>query len=227
MQRLRLPEQVPAEIQAWQLQLALGTAPSAADIALLNAAELAAANRLHQPDDRLRAVAGRAHLRRLLGAAIDMPPRDVPLVVGRHGKPVLQDRASPAFNVSHSGAWVLIALGAVDAVGIDVERHRGDFQEIAPHAMTADELREWQQEPDACAGFYERWCGKEAALKAAGVGVASHLQALSLARQPGGFSVHSGVAELQGLHLASLPLVAGYSAALAWRFHRLLDPAIE
>jgi len=216
MQALPLPERIAPALQVWRLELTLGASPAAADIALLSREEQAAAERLQRADDRLRAIAGRAALRRLLGRATGLAPQQLQLGAGRYGKPELRGRAGPAFNVSHAGPWVLIAIGAVAQVGVDLECHQEGYAELAPYSLTPDERRQWQAERDLCAGFYDRWSAKEAALKCAGIGIGEHLQTLSLRRGPGTFVITGQPPGLPAMHLINLPCPPGYSAALAY-----------
>lgn len=43
---------------------------------------------------------------------------------GAHGRPQLADRSGPAFSVSHSGGWAVIALADHDPLGVDIEAPR-------------------------------------------------------------------------------------------------------
>ncbi len=98
----------------------------------------------------------------------------VPLETGAHGKPHCPD--APAFNLSHSGALILLAFHGAGAVGVDVERLRSDldWRSIArrvfpPARVTA--LEELAAEERAAA-FLQAWCRLEARLKARGEGLA-------------------------------------------------------
>jgi len=66
-------------------------------------------------------------LRLLLGSLIGQDPATLPLTVGPGGKPQLAAQVSPQFNISHSGALVLLAFHATCPVGVDVERQRADL----------------------------------------------------------------------------------------------------
>lgn len=224
MQALPLPETVPAGLEVWMLILDLAVPLAADDMALLSEDERVRASRYHRHADRQRAVSGRAALRRLLGARLRRPPSALRFTASRHGKPVLQD-GGVAFNLAHSGHCVLIAMAdgeTPDAVGVDVERHDAslDFAALAAYAFTAEERKalaeKWHERirPDA---FFANWTAKEALLKAVGVGIAEHLQALSIRHTPdgrldGAHAIH-GWPRLRGQMLSPAP---GYAAAVAW-----------
>lgn len=66
---------------------------------------------------------GRAVLRRLLGALTGQAPSAVELTTAPGGKPHLPTQA-PAFNLSHSGDLLLLAVAAGGRLGVDVEQVR-------------------------------------------------------------------------------------------------------
>jgi 4'-phosphopantetheinyl transferase len=69
---------------------------------------------------RSRWGTGRGTLREVLGRALGCAPREVAFRYGSHGKPQLAG-SDLHFNISHSGALAIIALGRVE-VGVDVQR---------------------------------------------------------------------------------------------------------
>ncbi|WP_343731861.1 4'-phosphopantetheinyl transferase superfamily protein [Duganella sp.] len=221
MQPLALPDCVPAAISVWQLALDLQAPLAPADLQLLSDEERARIGRLHHPADRMRAVAGRAALRRLLGAALSCAPQHLRFGAGQHGKPHLLGPQRLAFNVSHAGEYVLIALGGdgIDAVGVDVERRDpvADVAALAPYALTAQERQALEHEAQPAATFFDIWSAKEAALKALGVGVSEHLLQLGVQHRPGpGLQLRHRVAHWPALRGCQLPAPFQYSAALAW-----------
>lgn len=131
------------------------------------------ASTFRHEDDRARYVLGRSVLRLLLGSALGLAPQQVPIAYAARGKPALPATlGAPHFNVSHSGAWVMIALAATP-VGIDVEQHRLiDHAALSTHIFGAAERRQIAEAADPVAAFFRYWVVKEAWLKAAGLGLA-------------------------------------------------------
>jgi 4'-phosphopantetheinyl transferase len=125
-------------------------------------------------DDRERFLLGRAGLRRLLGDWLGLAPQTVPLATGPRGKPFCP--AGPAFNVSHSGDLILLAVHPCRPVGVDVERLRPalNWQAIARRMLTPAELARITslREPERPQAFLTSWCRLEARLKARGDGLA-------------------------------------------------------
>ncbi|WP_260590448.1 4'-phosphopantetheinyl transferase superfamily protein [Variovorax sp. DXTD-1] len=218
------PDPLPAGIEVYRLDLDLD-ADVSHERQVLAFAERAQADRFARGADRVRFTAARAALRRLLATRIGCHPAEVPLATGLHRKPFLDVAGgdAPLFNVSHSGAHALIALGdprVVSEVGIDIEACRSDVdvEAVTSLAFTDSERRALQQTADPLQALYSRWVGKEAVLKAVGVGVAEHLQSIGIhSGVHGRYVLECTVPEWSGLQAVALHAPAGYAAALAWR----------
>lgn len=130
---------------------------------------------LRRPDDQDRFLRGRGGLRRLLAAELGCPASAVPIAVGPHGKPHCP--GGPAFNLSHSGALIVVALHRHGSVGVDVERLRPrlDWLPIARRVLPEGQQRALAALPEAeqPAAFLQLWCHHEAGLKAGGWGLAA------------------------------------------------------
>ncbi len=159
-------------IVVWRVDLRLGEPP---DWTLLDERERAVADAFVYPDDRERY--GRTHcaLRVLLSDLLDVPPTDVPLAVGKSGKPFLAGTAQQVtFNLSHSRNTALIAIGRDAEIGIDVEDDDGhmDYNELIDTVFdgeTAERLH--REEPQRRRQLFLRgWTRKEAVAKALGSG---------------------------------------------------------
>jgi 4'-phosphopantetheinyl transferase len=150
-------------------------------------------------DDRERFLRGRAALRLLLAQRLGVAPQTVPLLTGPHGKPHCP--GGPAFNLSHSGDLILLALHNQRPVGVDVERERPglNWRPIAQRVLTPAqcEALERRSTADAPAAFLSAWCRLEAQLKARGDGLAG------LGRP------------LLGIEVWDVAVPAGYRAAAA------------
>ncbi|QDY75602.1 4'-phosphopantetheinyl transferase family protein [Streptomyces qinzhouensis] len=147
----------------------------------LDALELARAAEFVRAADRDGYVCAHVALRRLLGAYLGMPARDV--IVERapcahcdepHGRPVLPG-GTLHFSLSHCDGLSLLAF-AVTPVGVDVE----PVPDAAAVAETADVLHPREAAELAALPADERpvaftrvWTRKEAYLKGTGVGLAA------------------------------------------------------
>ena len=220
MQRLQLAEGAPEGLEVWRLALDLNAPVDDKDDRLLSRAEWQRAQRLRRHADVVRAVATRAALRRLLSAHTGIAPEKLVFTQNAYGKPALENADGPAFNVSHSGHVALIALAPGGAVGVDIERCRPEA-ELAPlQGLVLSPSEQLDHARDGFAlPFMERWVVKEAVLKALGLGIADHLQALSITfslGSPGAYHLEHSLPVSSPLQAWPLPVPSGYTAALGY-----------
>ncbi|GAB4025291.1 4'-phosphopantetheinyl transferase family protein [Spirosoma gilvum] len=138
----------------------------------LESHEIIRAQRFRQADDRHRFVYGRRIIRRLLGAYVGLPPADVTLTIGTNRKPVLAHSADWHFNMSHSGNWILVAVGR-ELVGVDLEKVVSSFvfQDIIAQSFSQPEQQFIGKSHNPGETFYQLWTRKEALVKATAKGV--------------------------------------------------------
>ena len=165
--------------------------------------------------------AARAWLATRLGGA----PEGLPLQRDRHGRPQL---GAPFegwdCNWSHSGAGLLVALGAGMALGVDLEwvRPRPRAAELARRFFTPNEAARIGAVAgeQRTAAFVRLWCAKEAVLKAHGRGLAFGLDRLAFAGAAGGLALvrcDPALGAPGDWRLRELAPAPGYVATLAWR----------
>lgn len=102
------------------------------------------------------------------------------LITNAHGKPKLKDN-SLYFNLSHSSDYVVLAVADCE-LGIDIEKIAPYNSKVAERCFTEDEQK-WmkQQEYNVIhQPFYFLWTGKEAVMKATGIGFAMKPESFSL-----------------------------------------------
>ncbi|MGP5562514.1 4'-phosphopantetheinyl transferase family protein [Vreelandella alkaliphila] len=220
MQRLRLAETLPAGLTVWQLSLDLEAPVADEDYRLLSQAEWQRACRLRHHADVVRAVATRAALRRLLSAHTGIAPEKLVFSENAYGKPLLKSAHGLAFNVSHAGGYALIALAACGQVGVDIERCRpeAELASLSGLVLSPSERR-YHDSGRSALPFIERWVVKEAVLKALGLGIADHLQALSVSpasAPPTIYHLEYSLPTSSPLQAWPLPAPCGYAAALGY-----------
>jgi 4'-phosphopantetheinyl transferase len=137
--------------------------------------EKSRADRFRFRKDAVHWMACRANLRKILGQAIQRPPREVPLVLTENGKPLLAPPYdSLHFNLSHCSDLAIVALCAEGPVGIDLESldRAPDLLECETTFCHPREISELPSETNARASQLLRiWTAKEAVLKALGTGL--------------------------------------------------------
>lgn len=164
---------------------------------------LAGVSRVLSPEERQRAerfkaneprrefVFGRAILRQLLGASLNVEPTVPVFGYGPQGKPFLLHPAGDAklgFNLAHSGGLVVIALASGRDVGVDIESiHQLDnWPDMAERIFSPRELRELRALPESqqLEAFFNGWTRKEAYFKATGEGLTGVLPAVAVSLTP-------------------------------------------
>lgn len=120
-----------------------------------------------------------------------------PIEKNEYGKPYLKNHDDVKFNISHSGEFVICAVGPSE-VGIDIEQHReADYTRLAERAFLETECQEMAKLEDPKDYFFDHWTLTEAYLKWKGVGITTDLKAL----------------KFEGWG-RNLPITDGYSAAV-------------
>ncbi len=108
----------------------------------------------------------------MAGQITGKAPQSVSIIAAQTGKPILSDAPNWHFSVSHTGDWVLLAVGQTP-LGVDVEfvNPRFIIDDLIPTVLSAAEQRALIESPDSHLFFYECWTRKEALVKATGEGV--------------------------------------------------------
>jgi 4'-phosphopantetheinyl transferase len=208
-------------------------------LALLSHDERARARAIRGEQAARRFVLARGALRVRLGHALAIAPEHVTLRLGKHGKPELTpqppgaevgvarvSQGLPRFNLAHREGVALLTIHSRHHIGIDVERiapkSERSWSKLLERICHPSEAREASAEARAIGSraFYERWVGKEAVLKALGLGLSVSPAEVPLRRDGDGVL---RVGELPGrrgaaaglLRLATVRTPAGYVGALA------------
>lgn len=193
--------------------LAVDAETEAACAALLSPDERVRRLRLVREADRRRFCVARGLLRQCLSIATGLRARDIRFAYGARGRPALAPECAdgaPAFNVSHSGDFLLMAFAGATTVGIDLEciRPVRDEEALARRFFAPAEVAELLSRESGHArtrAFLNGWTRKEALIKAEGEGIFSALDRFTVSLADGD---------------AVLYEVAGDPDAVArWRLH--------
>ena len=164
---------LPGEVHLWRIPLTISPEEISLLHTLLSTDELQRAERLLDRRKAQDFIVGRGRLRQILGFYLSADPPAIALACGKHGKPALTSNALQ-FNLSHSGAWAILALHADAAIGVDLERIDPalDYAALAARFFTAHENALLLATPMAQRRrrFYRLWTRKEALLKGQGQG---------------------------------------------------------
>jgi len=161
-------------IDVWRIAVSANAQQLSYFNALLQPDELNRADRYHQEKDRQRFVISRAILRILLGKYLGQEPAGIQLITGKNKKPFVQNAGAIDlhYNTSHSGDWILIAVGNSD-IGVDVEKIDNTFsyEDVLHLGFGASEINLIKTSASPREYFYLHWTRKEALTKASGKGL--------------------------------------------------------
>ena len=202
------------DVHVWSIDL---NAPAAACAQCLDPRETERARRFVHADDARRYQRAHVALRAILGAYLGCDPARVAFAEQAQGKPcLLGPRTGLHFNLSHSKDLALLALGAADELGVDVEAVRGDLPgaDLAAAVLDVRELEQLAQWPEEAQAepFVTCWTRKEACLKAVGLGLNLQPSTLHAGLEPRPMRMRVAARELE---LVSLSVRPGFRAALA------------
>jgi 4'-phosphopantetheinyl transferase len=139
---------------------------------VLSEREKEKAARFHREGDRQSSICARGALRVLLSGYTGIPAETIRFRYSDTGKPHLEG-ADIAFNVSHSGEWVVLAIGRNRNIGVDIEMIKRDLdvEAIASRFFSQVEIELIRSAEDKHAVFFQLWARKEAYVKARGSGL--------------------------------------------------------
>jgi 4'-phosphopantetheinyl transferase len=168
------PLLLPGEVQLWRFPLATAGVALSVLKSLLSPDELQRAGRLLDAQKAQAFIVGRGRLRQILAAYRQCDPAAIAFSYGGDGKPALPPSSPLHFNLSHSGAWAVLALSRGGEVGVDIERIDPclDYEGLAARFFSGAEQKRllaapW---PRRRRSFYRLWTRKEALLKGQGRG---------------------------------------------------------
>jgi 4'-phosphopantetheinyl transferase len=216
-----LPQQLKVQVVA-RLVRVTGVLPGQIEVAL-NPTDRERAARFRFAEDRTRFLMGRALVGKMLGHYLECEDAIARLTYTEQGRPMLPDDPEVHFSISHARDLVAVALAVGTQVGIDVEcRDRElEFDGLAERIFSADDLAIFRALPahESPAAFFRAWTGKEAILKARGVGLFGGLKEVSIPWR----GVETTATILGGdegagsaWQLRSLPLPGDYAGQVAW-----------
>lgn len=192
------------------------------DCAALIAPERLAQIRRFRPDDQLRSLCGDLLLLKLLTNQPHAPSLPLHCAKTEYGKPYLPALPDVHYNLSHSGDWVLCAVGDFP-LGIDIQQERPVKPALFRRALSDEEQVFLNALPDQTrlSAFFDLWCLKEAYCKATGLGLRLPLHSFTVSLSPITVSDHD-----HQVKLLSFP-AQGYHAGLCVKGPSIPDAIIR
>ena len=147
-----------------------------------------AASKFKYPAGQQRKVLGELLLRALIFKNYHINPTKIRLGYSEKNKPFLHSHPGIHFNISHSGAWVVIAFANTE-VGVDVEQIRKVNLNIARRFFSQAETEQLFSYSDSARTeyFFDLWTLKESYLKAVGTGLTKPLKSFTVVKKRDAF----------------------------------------
>lgn len=155
---------------------------------LLTEAETVRSERFRAEHARQTFITSRAAQRLLLARYLGVRPEAVAIdrtcsrCGEQHGRPTIPDAAFD-YSVTHTRAWVVVAVVAAGRVGVDLE-HQDTTRDVDLLAGTLAESEKQEfaavEPADRTTWFLRRWTRKEAAVKLTGHGLNARFDALDV-----------------------------------------------
>lgn len=164
------------EIKLWHGDIAALEADYPYHWRILDATEQHHANAFKNERLRRRYVEIHARLRLVLADVTNAAPGQLRIHKAEYGKPYLPDYPDLAFNLSHTGNKMVVAMAYNCELGVDIEqcKPRKSLAALVDKCFSQKEKSYWQQLPESqqTHAFYQFWVRKEAFVKATGRGIA-------------------------------------------------------
>jgi len=161
-------------VEVWRVQIAPNLQFLDSLESLLQPDELKMSSRFHQLRDKQRFIIRRAILRSLLSRYLSLPAREIEFISDENKKPFVKQTATINlnYNVSHSGDWILIAVGK-SGLGVDIEQTDTVFayNDVLNQSFSLQEISYIQQSQNPKKVFFQLWTRKEALTKATSKGL--------------------------------------------------------
>jgi 4'-phosphopantetheinyl transferase len=178
----------PDIVYVWRASLQRPDARITQFFATLSEDEQQRAQRFHFLEDRRRFIVARGILRALLARYLLLEASALRFEYNLYGKPALADGGNVRFNVSHSGGLALYAVTLNREVGVDVERVRPEFADVAvaERFFSRQEVATLRTLPPKVRveAFFNCWTRKEAYIKGRGKGLAIPLDQFDVSLMP-------------------------------------------
>lgn len=175
----------------WVLVASLGAVDINSKKKLLSADELERCSRFRRQKDQERYILAHALKRYCLSHYLNVPAHSLAFSSGAKGKPYCTHKGAPAFNLSHSGEFVMLGLSAISHVGVDVEQLDRDVSpDIFPRVLSVEEQKKVMDSVDSNYEFVCYWTQKEAVSKALGLGLSIDFTTVQCSGVEGEFDTH-------------------------------------
>ncbi|WP_375332160.1 4'-phosphopantetheinyl transferase family protein [Candidatus Tisiphia endosymbiont of Temnostethus pusillus] len=174
------------EVHIWSTYLLENPKDLDLQYSYLSTDEKERAEKFYFARDKIKFIQGRCLLRSIIAGYTGISVNDVQFKYNEYGKPKLKNNIiGLSFNVSHSHELLVLAFTRHNEVGIDIELTKEDDVSwlINANIFTNSEINLFKDLVNSNTReiFYKLWSGKEAYLKALGIGLSIPLNSVEIA----------------------------------------------
>jgi len=213
-------------ISTWRIWLPQFLEMAEGCLNILSPEEQSRASKFFFEKDRLQFILTHWALRHILASILEVTPADLQFDQNPYGKPELHKPVTNGpiqFSLSHSGDVAIVTVSRGIEVGVDVEQINVEFnhEDITRQYFTSRESGYLQSisAGDRREIFYRIWTGKEAFIKAKGLGLSFPLDSFSMIPKLQDsrylLEIESQPNEAKQWSITSFQPFPGYTAAVA------------
>ena len=169
--------------------------------------------RYHFMADRKRGLIGILLAEYAISKAFGINPDEMRFEKNKYGKPHVAGKHGVHYNISHSGDYVVCAVGSMP-VGIDVQEIKGGNLDIADRFFSKEEKEALALESSEDAKrklFYDIWSLKEAYIKCIGMGLSMPLEDFGVVQRDGEYELIVKGERDEGYHFKKYDMPGSYS----------------
>lgn len=199
-------------LKVWKIHIPVHLSNLESFYEMLSVDERERADRFLFPEDRQRFVVSHFALRDILATCFQIAGDSIKYSYNKYGKPSVENTCfsrGVSFNLSHSGDYALVVIGASPFLGVDIEQinEHIDYASISKKYFSHDEYLELKRlpQPLGILGFHDGWVRKEAFVKSVGTGVQHGLSNFTVSMDP----------------LVDVGDVLAGPSYIGWSFHRI------
>lgn len=147
-------------------------------IGVLSGSEIRKLKRFKNKNEANLFLVGKLLTRKSISAILNVNPKEIIFKSDKYGRPSLNFPRikNLDFNLSHSGKWVVLAIG-YNKIGIDIEKMVPIDFKIANNYFHKEELKFlYSQKKEKKERFYTLWTLKESFIKSVGKGLSLNLK---------------------------------------------------
>ena len=182
--------------------------------------------RYHFMADRKRGLMGILLSQYAISKVFGIDPKEISFEKNKYGKPHVVGRSGVHYNISHSGDYVVCAVGSAP-VGIDVQEIKDGSSDIAGRFFSKEEKEMLAAADEKKKTFYEIWSLKEAYIKCIGMGLSMPLEDFGVVKKDGEYELTVKGGQTGDYHFRKYDMSEAYSLCVCSKEDSFPDKCVE